>query len=196
MLPVLVSRCFFRIPIRPCARRCWPWAWATRLPPGATCYRLRPKPWPRRRLTPQEALLVRYCQFIALKRYSSATLKNYRGAFQLFLAHCAPRLPLELARQEVLDYLAGRVAAGFSRCRSRRRARPRPRRRCWRVAHGKLVKVKGMPKESKLKLFRVLVSPHRTYYLVTNELAQNETATAEAKVFAPECLFASQTSDS
>ena len=49
------------------------------------------------------------------------------------------------------------------------------------VAQGKTVKVKGMPKESKLKLFRVLVSAHRTDYLVTNELAQNETAAAEAE---------------
>ncbi|WP_345112287.1 tyrosine-type recombinase/integrase [Hymenobacter algoricola] len=64
--------------------------------------------------TPHQALLARYCQFIALKRYSPATLKNYRGVFQLFLAHHAPRLPLELTKQELLDYLAGRVAAGIS----------------------------------------------------------------------------------
>ena len=64
--------------------------------------------------TPHETLLSRYCQFIALKRYSPATLKSYRGAFQLFLAHHAPRLPLELGKQDVLDYLAGRVAAGIS----------------------------------------------------------------------------------
>ena len=49
------------------------------------------------------------------------------------------------------------------------------------VAQGKVVKVKGMPKDSKLKLFRVLVSTHRTDYLVTNELAQNDTAAAEAE---------------
>jgi len=49
------------------------------------------------------------------------------------------------------------------------------------VAAGKTVKVKGMPKDSKLKLFRVLVSTHRTDYLVTNELAQTSTAAAEAK---------------
>lgn len=47
------------------------------------------------------------------------------------------------------------------------------------VAHGKLLKVKGMPKDSKLKLFRVLVSIHRTDYLVTNEVAQDDTAAAE-----------------
>lgn len=64
--------------------------------------------------TPPQVLLSRYCQFIALKRYSPATLKNYRGAFQLFLTHHAPRLPLELNKQDVLDYLAGRVAAGIS----------------------------------------------------------------------------------
>lgn len=64
--------------------------------------------------TAHEALLARYCQFIVLKRYSPQTLKNYRGAFQLFLLHFAPRLPLELAKQDVLDYLAGRVAGGIS----------------------------------------------------------------------------------
>ncbi len=47
------------------------------------------------------------------------------------------------------------------------------------VAHGKLVKVRKMPNDVKLKLFRVLVSPHRTDYLVTNELAQDDTAAAE-----------------
>ena len=49
------------------------------------------------------------------------------------------------------------------------------------VAQGKTVKVKGMPKDSKLKLFRVLVSTHQTDYLVTNELAQHDTAAAEAE---------------
>lgn len=49
------------------------------------------------------------------------------------------------------------------------------------VAHGKTVKVRAMPKDSKLKLFRVLVNTHRTDYLVTNELTQNNTAAAEAE---------------
>lgn len=49
------------------------------------------------------------------------------------------------------------------------------------VAHGKLIKVRKMPKDVKLKLFRVLVSPHRTDYLVTNELEQDDTAAAEAE---------------
>ena len=64
--------------------------------------------------TPHELLISRYCQFIALKRYSSSTLKNYRGAFQLFLSHHTPRLPLDLTKQDVLDYMAGRVATGIS----------------------------------------------------------------------------------
>ncbi|GAA3962744.1 tyrosine-type recombinase/integrase [Hymenobacter antarcticus] len=64
--------------------------------------------------TPHELLLGRYCQFIVLKRYSSQTLKSYRGAFLQFLTHHAPCLPLELDKQAVLDYLAGRVAAGIS----------------------------------------------------------------------------------
>ena len=64
--------------------------------------------------TPHEALLARYCQHIVLKRYSPSTLKSYRGAFLLFLNHHAPRLPLALSKQDILDYLAGRVAAGIS----------------------------------------------------------------------------------
>lgn len=64
--------------------------------------------------TPHEALLSRYCQFIALKRYSPSTLKTYRAAFVLFLNHHAPRLPLDLTRQDVLDYLSGRIAGGIS----------------------------------------------------------------------------------
>ncbi len=47
------------------------------------------------------------------------------------------------------------------------------------VAQGKLLKVRGMPKDSKVKLFRVLVATHRTDYLVTNELGQDDTAAAE-----------------
>ena len=53
---------------------------------------------------------------------------------------------------------------------------------CWsneEVAQGKILKVKGMPKDCKLKLFRVLVSPHRTDYHVTNEVEPCETAAAE-----------------
>ena len=52
----------------------------------------------------------------------------------------------------------------------------------WSVAEveaGKTVKVKGMPKDCKLKLFRVLVSTHRTDYLVTNEAEPTDTAAAE-----------------
>ena len=57
--------------------------------------------------TPHEGLLSRYCQLIDLKRYSPATLKSYRGTFQLFLAHHAPRLPLELTKHDVLDSWPG-----------------------------------------------------------------------------------------
>ena len=47
------------------------------------------------------------------------------------------------------------------------------------VEPGKIVKVKGMPKDCKVKLFRVLVSTHRTDYLVTNEVEPLNTAAAE-----------------
>ena len=47
------------------------------------------------------------------------------------------------------------------------------------VERGKTLKVKGMPKDCKLKLFRVLVSTHRTDYLLTNEAEPRDTAAAE-----------------
>ena len=53
---------------------------------------------------------------------------------------------------------------------------------CWSAAEveaGKILKVKGMPKDCKRKLFRVLVSTHRTDYLVTNEVEPLNTAAAE-----------------
>ena len=40
---------------------------------------------------------------------------------------------------------------------------------------GKMVKIKGFPKEHKVKLFRVEVSTHRTDYVVTNDLTQDST---------------------
>lgn len=43
------------------------------------------------------------------------------------------------------------------------------------LAQGKLIKIKGFPKDHKVKLFRVVLSTQRTDYVVTNDLAQNET---------------------
>jgi hypothetical protein len=40
---------------------------------------------------------------------------------------------------------------------------------------GKIVKIKGFPKDHKVKLFRVVLSTHRTDYVVTNDLAQDDT---------------------
>jgi hypothetical protein len=49
------------------------------------------------------------------------------------------------------------------------------------LAHGKRSKIKGLPKEPKVHLFRVVVSTHRTAYVVTNDWAQESTeATQEA----------------
>jgi hypothetical protein len=45
--------------------------------------------------------------------------------------------------------------------------------------HGKLVKIKGFPKEHKVKLFRVALSSQRTDYVVTNDLAQDDTQAAQ-----------------
>jgi len=47
------------------------------------------------------------------------------------------------------------------------------------VAQGQALKIKGMPRDSKLKLCRVLVSTHRTDYLVSNELGQADAVAAE-----------------
>jgi hypothetical protein len=41
--------------------------------------------------------------------------------------------------------------------------------------HGKVIKIKGFPKDHKVKLFRVVLSTQRTDYVVTNDLAQNDT---------------------
>ena len=42
--------------------------------------------------------------------------------------------------------------------------------------HGKLIKIKGFPKEHKVKLFRVVLSPQRTDYVVTNDVTQDRHA--------------------
>ena len=41
--------------------------------------------------------------------------------------------------------------------------------------HGKVIKIKGFPAEHKVKVFRVVLSTQRTDYVVTNDLAQNDT---------------------
>lgn len=47
------------------------------------------------------------------------------------------------------------------------------------LAQGKTVKLKGFPKEHKVKLFRVALSSQRTDYIVSNDVAQNSTAAAQ-----------------
>jgi hypothetical protein len=47
------------------------------------------------------------------------------------------------------------------------------------VFHGKTIKIFKMPMNTYFKLFRVLVTPTRTDYIVTNDLAQNSTDAAE-----------------
>jgi len=42
-------------------------------------------------------------------------------------------------------------------------------------AHGKSIKIKGFPGAYKVKLFRVVLSTQRTDYVVTNDLAQDDT---------------------
>ncbi len=43
------------------------------------------------------------------------------------------------------------------------------------LARGKIIKIKGFPKEHKVKLFWVEVSNNRTDWVVTNDLAQDST---------------------
>jgi len=41
--------------------------------------------------------------------------------------------------------------------------------------HGKIIKIKGFPGNHKVKLFRVVLSTKRTDYVVTNDMAQDDT---------------------
>ncbi len=47
------------------------------------------------------------------------------------------------------------------------------------LKRGKLIKIKGFPKDHKVKLFRVVVSSNRTEWLVTNDLSRDSTQDAQ-----------------
>ena len=47
------------------------------------------------------------------------------------------------------------------------------------LAHGKSIKIKGFPKDYKVKLFRVVVSTHRTDWIVTNDPTQDSSAATQ-----------------
>jgi len=47
------------------------------------------------------------------------------------------------------------------------------------LQQGKLIKIKGFPGDKKVKLFRVVVSSHRTEWIVTNDLTQDSTQGAQ-----------------
>ena len=47
------------------------------------------------------------------------------------------------------------------------------------LEHGKTIKIRGFPKEHKVKLFRVEVSNNRTDWIVTNDFAQQSTQGAQ-----------------
>jgi hypothetical protein len=47
------------------------------------------------------------------------------------------------------------------------------------LAQGKLVKLRGFPKAHKVKLFRVVLSSERTDYIVTNDVAQQDTTAVQ-----------------
>ena len=43
------------------------------------------------------------------------------------------------------------------------------------LATGKIIKINAFPKHHKVKLFRVVVSPHRADFVVTNDITQHST---------------------
>jgi DDE superfamily endonuclease len=47
------------------------------------------------------------------------------------------------------------------------------------LQHGKRIKIKGFPKDHKVQCFRVVVSTHRTDYVVTNDRTQDSTAATQ-----------------
>ena len=47
------------------------------------------------------------------------------------------------------------------------------------LRHGKRIKIRGFPKHHKVKLFRVASGNRRTDYVVTNDLAQNDTSVTQ-----------------
>lgn len=47
------------------------------------------------------------------------------------------------------------------------------------LAQGKRIKMRGFPKDKKVKLFRVTVSSHRTEFVATNDLTQNSAEAAQ-----------------
>ncbi|MCS7037206.1 MAG: tyrosine-type recombinase/integrase [Saprospiraceae bacterium] len=57
----------------------------------------------------QEILLNRYQQQLATRRYSPKTRKNYCAAFVKFLRYIAPRLPLEVEKATVAEWLEREV---------------------------------------------------------------------------------------
>ncbi len=87
---------------------CQKQGWSLKMPSTPALAPERPAP------TPHDDVLSRYSQRIVLKRYSPKTLRNYHFAFQAFVKHHTPRLPLDLTHQEVLDYMALRIGEGIS----------------------------------------------------------------------------------
>ncbi len=63
-------------------------------------------------VTTQLAVLERFMQMLLIKRYSTHTAKNYRSAFTAFLEAIAPRIPSELSKQDILDYMKQRIDQG------------------------------------------------------------------------------------
>jgi hypothetical protein len=50
------------------------------------------------------------------------------------------------------------------------------------IEQGKVIKIKGFPRDKKVKLFRVIVSANRTEYVVRNDLNHNS-ITARKRVY-------------
>ena len=54
----------------------------------------------------------------------------------------------------------------------------------WELASGKVMKIKGFPRDKKVKLFWVTISTNRTEYVVTNHLSNQSTDDVEFEILA------------
>jgi hypothetical protein len=109
----------------------------------------------------QPVTRIDYCQYLLISQINY-TLTNFADHTEHF------------SHDAVNRYLAGDSGGGASYQRVDALAWSESAR-----THGKVVKIKGFPKEHKVKLFRVVLSPQRTDYVVTNDLTQDDTQAAQ-----------------
>ncbi len=59
----------------------------------------------------QNTVLERFAFAIALHKYSPKTMRNYKNAFRSFLIGISPRLPMDMGKEAVEQWIAARIAA-------------------------------------------------------------------------------------